>query len=187
MATTYIPVIPAEEIYKLTFPATENPQPNGEAAPGVSECWAREDHVHPNTCSLIITDENVDEYVKWDIIDKENNIMGNGPWLEVPSETELIYFNTTQQYENLWGIRPTPGTKFKNFHRITVLEAFFRQNQRGYCAETETETYGTPYGMSIYFYASYVGRAFSQSNYPRFSFIDLIFVENTKTWYSKCY
>jgi len=47
MATKYIPVIPTDDSYKFAFAATKNPQPNGEASPGDSECWAREDHVHP--------------------------------------------------------------------------------------------------------------------------------------------
>jgi len=44
----YIPVISTEDDYKLSLPATENPQPNGEPTPGVSERFAREDHVHPS-------------------------------------------------------------------------------------------------------------------------------------------
>ena len=56
MATkNYIPVVPEEVDYKLAFPATEEPQPNGEPTPGVSEKFAREDHVHP----LIPQDEKI--------------------------------------------------------------------------------------------------------------------------------
>lgn len=43
----YIPVIPEENDYKLAFPAIEDPQPNGMPTPGISERFAREDHVHP--------------------------------------------------------------------------------------------------------------------------------------------
>ena len=43
----FIPVVSEEDDYKLAFPATEEPQPNGKAATGISEKFAREDHVHP--------------------------------------------------------------------------------------------------------------------------------------------
>ena len=183
MATTYIPVISTEENYKLAFPATENPQPNGKATPGASECWAREDHVHPDACRLIITDENMHDYVKQHI-DEETGEDREGYWLEVPPQTELVYFDTTQHYGNLRGIRPTPETEFNNFHRMTVIGAFFRESQKNHYDETETEDAGVRYGMSTLFYGYY--KSYSGNDYPRWAFIDLIFVEKTKIWYSKC-
>jgi hypothetical protein len=51
MVTKYIPVIPTDNSYKLALAATKKPQPHGEAAVGISERWAREDHVHPGFCT----------------------------------------------------------------------------------------------------------------------------------------
>ena len=47
METTYIPVIPTEGKIVLAGPGEACPPPCGSCSPGISNKWAREDHVHP--------------------------------------------------------------------------------------------------------------------------------------------
>jgi len=132
---------------------------------------------------LEITDENEKDYVI-----PNTDGYPEGHWLVVPPDTELIYFDTTQRYGNLWGIRPTPGTEFNSFHRLTVIGAFFRQFYGNIENDYETEGAGVPYGTSYLFYShQQYSSPYPGDNYPYWVFVDLIFVDKTKTWYSKCY
>lgn len=47
METTYIPVIPTEDKIVFAGPGEACPSPCGDCSPGISNKWAREDHVHP--------------------------------------------------------------------------------------------------------------------------------------------
>ena len=47
METTYIPVIPTESKIVFAGPGEACPPPCGDCSPGISNKWAREDHVHP--------------------------------------------------------------------------------------------------------------------------------------------
>lgn len=52
---SYIPIIPVGDEYKLAFPGTMKPKPNGTANVGSSDKWAREDHIHPGSTSMFDT------------------------------------------------------------------------------------------------------------------------------------
>ena len=47
METTYIPVIPTEDKIVFAGPGEACPPPCGVCSAGISNKWAREDHVHP--------------------------------------------------------------------------------------------------------------------------------------------
>lgn len=96
MSTTYIPVIPTDNDYKLAYPATITPLPCGEPQLGDSERWAREDHIHSPSPYLTHTS---DEY--------DNNHCTMINWGHQGDQVTARYFG--------WGFSSGPGYNPREF------------------------------------------------------------------------